>query len=48
MYMFYIFNCFPSWGEFPFEMHSAADELDNLSYGTPTDTRFADVGWWGT
>ena len=32
------------WGDYPFEMHSAANQLEDLSYGF-TDPTFLDVSW---
>lgn len=41
-------NClwFIPWGDDPFDMHAAAQQLEDLSYGF-VDQTFLDVSWWG-
>lgn len=34
------------WGQYPFDMHTAAQQLENLSYGI-FDRCTLDVSWWG-
>lgn len=38
----------PTSGAFPFEMHDAAKELEDLSYGIHPDAVFHDVSWPGS
>ena len=43
MFLMY-WTCSQLWGDYPFEMHSAASELEDLSYGF-TNPTFLDVSW---